>query len=70
MDVNTELQYLSNEVREEQISLAYDRMWEDMYGAHPLWDGDWNDAMMEWERKWYHKLTRMYVSVGKVIHAR
>jgi hypothetical protein len=51
MDVNTELQYLSDEVREEQINLAYDQMWEDMYGAHPLWDGDWNDAMMEWERQ-------------------
>jgi hypothetical protein len=51
MDVNTELQYLANEVRDEQISLAYDQMWEDMYGAHPLWDSNWNDTMMEWERK-------------------
>jgi hypothetical protein len=50
IDINKELQYLSNEVRDEQINLAYDQMWEDMYGSNPLWNGDWNDVMMEWER--------------------
>jgi len=50
--INTELQYLAQDYYEDQSTLAWEGMMEEMYGSDPRWSGndwDWNEGLWYWE---------------------
>ena len=52
--INTELQYLAQDHRDELVDLQYDEMMEATYGSDPRWDApgfDWNEGLWYWEKK-------------------
>ena len=49
--INTELQHLAQDYYEDQSTLAWEGMMEEMYGSNPRFRPgfDWNEGLWYWE---------------------